>query len=158
MGSVRLNPKDRAKYGGPEEIPFNLSEIGVKQRAAFEKQTKRPLKWFYDQLSGVPELDENGNAVPEPVFNRDGSPKLNDDNTQVVRVKLTRDPEVFAMLAWLALWGHGIKVPYDTFEVIEIGLRIDLSSDDDDDEVDEGKAPTDSENTTSPTTETSQIE
>jgi len=156
MGSVRLHPKDRAKYGAPEEIPFNLSEIGVKQRSAFEKQTKRPLKWFYDQLSGVPELDENGNAVPELVFNRDGSPKLNDDGSQAVRVKLTRDPEVFAMLAWLALWGDGIKVPYDTFEVIEIGLHIDLSSDDDDDdEVDEGKAPTDSENMTSPTTETS---
>ena len=72
-------------------------------------------------------------------------------------MKLTRDPECFAMLAWLALWGHGIKVPYETFEVIEIGLRIDLGSDDDED-VDEGKAPTDSESTTSPTPETSPTE
>lgn len=158
MGSVTLHPKDRAKYGGPEEIPFNLSEIGVKQRSAFEKATKKPLKWFYNQLSGEPELDEAGNAIPEPVYNRDGTPKLNDDGTQAVRVKLTRDPEAFAMLAWLALWGIGIKVPYDDFDVLEIGLRINLGSDDEDDEVDEGKAPTDSESTTSPTTETSPTE
>lgn len=151
MGSVRLNPKDRAKYGGPEVMQFDLDEIGVKQRSAFEKATKKPLRWFYAQLSGVPELDEAGNAIPEPVLERDGTPRLNEDGTPAVRARLTRDPEVWAMLAWLALWGEGVKVPYDTFDVIEHGLRIDFGSDEDD-EVDEGKAPaTDSESTTSPT-------
>lgn len=148
MGSVTLHPKDRAKYDAPEVIPFELDEIGVKQRAAFERASGKSLKWFYNQLAGVPELDEAGNAIPEPVFNADGTPKLSEDGTPVVRPRLTRDPEALAMLAWLALWGHGIRVPYDTFDIIEIGLRIDLGSDDGD--VDEGKAPTDSESTTSP--------
>ncbi len=158
MANVHFHPKDQAKYGIDGPIKFVLAEVGVRQRAAFEKQTKKPLTWLYNQLSGVPELDEAGNAIPEPAWNRDGSPKLNEDGTQAVRVKLTRDPESLAMFAWLALWGHGIKVPWDDFEVIESGLRIGPDDDEDDAEVDEGKAPTtDSENTTNPT-ETSPTE
>lgn len=158
MGSVTLHPKDCEKYGVSEPIPFDLGGVGVRQRAAFEKATKRSYSWLLDQLRGVPDLDEAGNAIPEPVFDRDGTPKLNDDGSPVVRMKLTRDPEALAMVAWLALWGHGIRVPWNdrdgnvVFDVRDIGLRIDFGSDeDDDDEVDEGKAPTDSESTTSPT-------
>jgi len=151
-GSVQLHPKDQVKYGAPPSIPFDLNELGVKQRAAFERETKRTLKWFFNQLQGVPELDEHQNPIPVPVVNPDGSPKLDDAGNPVVKMKLTRDPEVFAMYAWLALWGHGIRVPYETFDVIEVGLRIDYGNDETDEDVDEGKAPaTDSESSTSPT-------
>lgn len=152
MALIRFHPKDQAKYGIDGPITFVLSEVGIRQKAAFEKQTKRSLNWLYNQLSGVPELDEHGNAIPEPAYNGDGTPKLNEDGTQVVRVKLTRDPESLAMFAWLALWGVGVKVPWDDFEVIESGLRIGPGEDEDDTEVeDEGKAQTDSASTTSPT-------
>lgn len=158
MASIHFHPKDQARYGFEGPITFVLSEVGVRQRAAFEKQVGKPLQWLYSQLSGVPALDEHGNAIPEPAYNRDGSPKLGEDGIQVVRVKLTRDPESLAMFAWLALWGHGVKVPWDDFEVIENGLRIGPDDDEDDTEVDdEGKAPTDSASTTSPT-ETSPTE
>lgn len=159
MGFIQLHPKDRAKYGAPEQIPFDLGEVGVRQREAFEKKTKRSYNWLLDQLRGVPELDENGNAIPVPVFNADGTPKLNDDGSPAVRMKLTRDPATLAHLAWLALWGFGIRLPWDdkdgevVFDVIDSGLRVDFSSDEDDEEEDddEGKAPTDSESTTNPT-------
>lgn len=159
MALIHLNPKDQAKYGVDGPVPFVLSEVGIRQRAAFERQVGKPLQWLYNQLSGVPELDEAGNAIPVPVLNADGTPKLNDDGTPVVRMKLTRDPESMAMLAWLALWGAGVKVPWDDFEVIEDGLRVGPSADDaeDEPESDEGKAPTDSASTTSPT-ETSPTE
>lgn len=160
MGYIRFHPKDAAKYGAPVEVPFDLGGIGVRQRSAFEKATKHSYNWLLDQLRGVPELDENGNAIPVPVLDLDGSPKVDADGEPVVRMKLTRDPEALAMLAWLALWGHGIRVPWNdrdgnpVFEIREFGTRVDYSSaeDEDEDEVDEGKAPTDSENTTSPTT------
>lgn len=160
MALIHLHPKDQAKYGVDGPIPFVLSEVGVRQRAAFQKQVKKPLQWLYEQLSGVPELDENQNPIPVPVLNEDGTPKLGPDNQPVVRMKLTRDPEALAMLAWLALWGVGVKVPWDDFEVIESGLRVGPSADDDEDEdeVDEGKAPTDSASSTSPTTESSPTE
>ncbi len=152
MAIVSFHPKDQQKYGIDAPVRFVLSEVGIRQKAAFEKQTKRSLSWLYNQLSGVPELDENQNPIPEPAFNRDGTPKLNEDGTQAVRARLTRDPESLAMFAWLALWGVGVKVPWDDFEVIESGLRIGPDDDEDDAEVDEGKAPTtDSGSTTSPT-------
>ncbi len=158
MGSIRLHPSDREKYKTPDVIPFELGNIGVRQRAAFEKATKRSLKWLYEQLAGVPELDDAGNAIPEPVFNDDGSPKVTDDGSPVVRPRMTRDPETVAMLVWLALWGVGIRVPWNdrdgnpVFEIREVGIHLDLSDEDDDEDVEgEGKALTDSENTTSPT-------
>lgn len=160
MRFIMLHPKDCEKYGAPDRIPFDLAEIGIRQRTAFEKTTKKPYNWLLDQLRGVPDLDEAGNATAVPVFNGDGTPKLNEDGSPVVRMKLTRDPETMALLAWLVLWGHGIRVPWNdadgnvAFDVIEHGIRIgsDDEEDEEGDEVDEGKAQTDSETTTSPTT------
>jgi len=162
MRYLVLHPKDQEKYGAPERIPFDLAEIGIRQRTAFEEKTKKPYNWLLDHLRGVPELDEAGNAVPVQVFNPDGSPKLDDNNEPVMRMKLTRHPETMALLAWLALWGHGIRVPWNdkdgnpAFDIIEHGAYIGADTDDEDEEEaeegDEGKAPTDSETTTSPTT------
>lgn len=159
MGFISLHPKDRKKYGAPEEIPFDLAEIGVRQREAFEKKTKKPYNWLLDQLRGVPELDGAGNAIAVPVLDADGEPKLNEDGSPVVRMKMTRDQATFAHLAWLALWGYGIRLPWDDkdgdvlFDVIDNGLRINFGPDEDDEEEtgDEGKELTDSENMTSPT-------
>lgn len=162
MRYLILHPKDQEKYGAPERIPFDLAEIGIRQRTAFEKTTKKPYNWLLDQLRGVPELDDAGNAIPVQVYNPDGSPKLDADGEPVMRMKLTRDPETMALLAWLALWGHGIRQPWNdkdgnpVFDIIEVGAYIGSDTEDEDEEEaeegDEGKAQTDSETTTSPTT------
>jgi len=156
MALVHFHPKDMERYGLDGPVRFVMSEVGVRQEAAFEKQVKKPLRWLYEQLSGVPELDEHGNPIPVPVIDAAGEPILNDDGTPVVRMKLTRDPESLAMFAWLALWGNGVKVRWDDFDIVKSGLRIGPDENDDEDaEADEGKAQTDSASTTSPTTESS---
>jgi hypothetical protein len=104
---------------------------------------------MFDQLQGVPELDEHNNPIPVPVVDDDGSPVMEDDGvTPKVTEKLRRDPEALAMLVYLALWGAGIRTDWDTFDVHEIGLEVHLA---DEDEPSEGKdeAPeTASESTT----------
>jgi hypothetical protein len=160
MGTITLHPKDCARLGVTGPIPFNLVEVGIRQRTAFETATKRPYGWLIDQLRGVPELDEHNNPIPVPVLNEDSSPKLDENNEPVVRMRLTRHPDALPMLVWLALWGHGIRVPWDdkdgevVFDLIADGLRINYGADeteeDGEEEDDEGKAPTDSAATTSP--------
>lgn len=153
MALIYLHPKDDAKYGVTSPIRFASDEVGVRQRLAFENQTKQPLRWLYQQLGGVPALDEQGNAIPVPAYNVDGSPKLDADGEPVMRPKLTRHPETFVMLAWLTLWGAGVRVPWADFDVMESALRVGPDADDTDEvDEDEGKAPTDSASTTSPTT------
>lgn len=153
MGSIKLNPKDAERYGTPERIEFNLADLGVRQRAAVEKACKRPLKWMFNALSGVPELDENGNAIPVPVFDDEGNQVFEDDGvTPKMEPKLWRDPEALAMFVYLILWGAGFRTDWDTFDIYESGLEI--QSDSDEDEPSEGKdeAPagtTDSASTTS---------
>lgn len=139
MGYITLHPDDQAKYGAPPVIPFDLSAVGVRQRAALEKASKRSLRWMLDQLQGVPELDENDNPIAVPVFEDDGvTPVFEADGvTQAVVPRLTRDGEAIAMVVWLALWGIGIKVPWDTFDPREVGLVIRAG--DPDDEGDSGK-------------------
>jgi hypothetical protein len=149
MGYINLNPKDAAKFGCDERIELELTDIGVRQRSAVEKACKRSLRWMFDQLQGVPALDENNNPIPEPVLDDAGNPIMEDDGvTPKVTEKLTRDPEALAMLVYLALWGAGIRTDWDTFDVHEIGLEVHLA---DEDEASEGKdeAPeTASESTT----------
>lgn len=125
MGTLRLSESDREKYGQPELIEFDLAGTGVRQRAALERETKRSYRWLLDQLSGVPELDEHQNPIPE-LDEETGEPKLVDGEPVV---KLTTDPDAIAMFVWLVLWGKGVRVPWETFDIAEIGLRLNFSSD-----------------------------
>lgn len=134
MGSIRLHPADAAKYGAPEEIPFDITAIGVRQRSAVEKASRHSVRWMFDQLAGVPELDEHGNAIPVPVLDDDGKPVMEADGvTPKVEPRLTRDGDAIAMVAWMALWAIGIKVPWDSFEIRESGFTIDARGDGEDD-------------------------
>jgi hypothetical protein len=149
MPSIRLNPADREKYGTEEWIDIDYQAIGLRQRAAAEKATKRSLRWMFDQLQGVPELDDDGNAIPV----RDpATGELVLVNGQPVP-RLITDPEALAMVVWMALWGVGIKVPWDDFDVTGNGLefkRLDIEVEDEDED-DSGKdqePETDSESST----------
>jgi hypothetical protein len=153
LGYIKLHPKDAEKYGAPPEIPFDLTAIGVRQRAAVEAAARRSLRWMFDQLAGVPELDEAGNPIPVPVRDGDGNPVMEDDGvTPKVTPRITRHGDAIAMVAWMALWGIGIKVPWDTFDIVESGMVVRAWGDDGDDSEDEpGKADqpeTDSESST----------
>lgn len=149
MGYIRLHPKDAEKYGVSEEIPFDLTAIGTRQRAAVESASRRSLRWMFDQLAGVPELDEAGNPIPMPVLDDDGNPVMEDDGvTPKVTARLTRHGDAIAMIAWMALWGIGIKVPWDDFDPIESGLVVRAWDDEDDSGKDE-EPETDSASTTS---------
>lgn len=139
MGTIRLNPLDAERYGAPEVIDFDLRRIGVRQRGALEKATKHSLRWMLDQLSGVPEVDDVGNVIVEHVLNDDGTQKLNADGSPELAPKLGHDADAVAMIVWLALWGAGIRVAWEGFDVTEIGLRISLANADEDDEEPEGK-------------------
>lgn len=150
---IRLHPADCEKYGAPEEVRFDFATVGIRQRGAFERSPIGPRKsfsWFEDQLQGVPELDEAGNPIPVPVIDpKTGEQELDEAGKPKVTPKLTRDPDVIAMYIWLALWGAGIKVPWDTFDPRVVGLQMDVE--DDEDEADQGKAEaaeTGSESTT----------
>lgn len=128
MGTLRLHPKDCERFSVPEVIDFDLTAIGVRQRKAFETATKKPLGWLFDQMQGVPELDEAGNPIPDPVFDEAGEPVI-DETTgeQKVEPRLTTDPDAIVMFVWLVLWGHGVRVPWDDFDVREIGLRLNFA-------------------------------
>lgn len=140
MGTIRLHPDDCAKYGAPEEIEFNLAALGVRQRSALEKASKRSVRWMFDQLAGVPELDEHGNPIPVPVIDRETGEQKVESGEPVYTEKLARDGEAVAMLVWAALWGIGIRPPWNTFDVQEFGLQILAAGDDEDDDDDSGKA------------------
>lgn len=153
MGYIRLNPKDAEKFGVDERVHFEFTAIGVRQRSAFEKGAdgpKRSFRWLLDQLAGVPELDENQNPIPVPVYNLDGTPKLGDDGEPEMTPKLSRDLEAVAMFVWLVLWGAGVRTPWNDFDVLEYGLELHFF---DDDEDGQGKAnppaPADTSTTTS---------
>ena len=150
MPTIRLNPKDCERYGAPAAIDVDFEAIGLRQRSALEKASKRSLRWMYDQLSGVPELDDNQNPIPVPVIDPETGEQEIENGEPVFTPKLTRDPDAFLMLVWMALWGIGIHTPWETFDVIENGLRLDRSdSDGGEDEPGKGEEqPTDSENTT----------
>lgn len=147
MGYIKLHPADREKYGAPERIPFDFTAVGVRQRAALERETKKSYRWLIDQLEGVPELDEAGNPIPVPVLDDEGKPVLNEDGTEKVEPKLKRDGEAIAMFIWMMLWGAGVKVPWSTFDIRDDGLEI--HSDGEDGESGKGDQPeTDSASTT----------
>lgn len=145
MGYIRLHPADCKKYGAPEEIPFSLTSIGTRQRGAFEKSPdgpRKPWRWLLDQIGGVPELDDAGNPIPVPVIDDESGEQVrNEDGTPKVTEKLTRHPDTFAMLAWIALWGEGIRVPWEkvdpatgrvqVFDVREVGLQLNLLDEED---------------------------
>lgn len=153
MPSIRLHPDDRETYGAPEVIEVDFQKVGLRQRGAVEKASGHTLRWMYEQLQGVPELDENRNPIPEPVIVPEtGEQELDDAGKPMFTPRLTRDPEAIAMLVWMALWGVGIKVPWGTFEVIESGLQLNRSEDDgeEDDSGKDDEQATDSENTTTP--------
>lgn len=150
MPSIRLHPDDRAKYGAPEVIEFDFQAIGLRQRSAVEKASKRSLRWMYDQLSGVPELDENQNPIAEPVIDEETGEQVVEDGQPVFTPRLTHDSEAILMVVWMALWGIGIRTPWEDFDLIENGLLLNRS-DSAADEDDPGKGeqePTDSEKTT----------
>lgn len=150
MPSIRMHPSDCAKYGAPEVIEIDFQAIGLRQRAAVEKASKRPLRWMYDQLAGVPELDEHQNPIPIPVIDPETGKQEIKDGEPVFTPRLTRDPEAILMLVWMALWGIGIRTDWDAFDVVENGLWLNRS-DSDDEEPDSGKGeeqPTDSESST----------
>lgn len=130
MGTIHLHPDDRAKYGTPETgIPFDLSKIGLRQRAAFQREIGKPYGWFLEQLDGVPELDAAGNPIPDPVIDPATGEQKVEDGEPVFTPRLARDPEVLAMFVWLAMWGAGVKTPWDTFEIIANGLDVDGGDD-----------------------------
>lgn len=148
MGIIRLNPADAAKYGAPPEgVPFDLTAVGVRQRSALVRETRKPWGWFIDQLGGVPELDEHQNPIPVPVIDPDTGEQKVENGEPVFTPKLVQDGDAIAMLVWLALWGAGIKVPWDNFDILATDLEIDLTGEDD--EPGKAEAPeTDSASTT----------
>lgn len=145
MGYIKLNPKDAEKYGVDERVDFDLTAIGLRQRAAFEQGANGPgrsLRWLFDQLSGVPKLDEAGNPIPIPVLDDAGEPVFEDDGvTPKVTPQLTRDPEAVAMLIWLALWGVGVRSPWEMFDVRVDGLDFGFA-DEGDEDLGKGDEPT----------------
>lgn len=148
MGYIKLNPKDAERYSCPERIEFDLQDIGVRQRSAVEKACGRSLRWMLDQLMGVPELDENNDPIPIPVLDDEGNTVFEDDGvTPKMEPRLRRDPEAIAMVIYLALWGAGYRIPWDTFDIYELGLELRLSGDEDEPGKDEAPE-TDSANTT----------
>ena len=147
MGTIHLHPKDREKYRSPEEgIPFDLALVGVRQRAAFEREVQ-PYAKFLDDLGGVQDLDEQGNPIPVPVIDPETGKQLIVDGELQFKPKLKYNGDAYAMIAWLALWGIGIKVPWDKFDVTDTGLVIDLR----DEAADEGKAEASTTDTASTT-------
>jgi hypothetical protein len=138
MGYIKLHEKDAAKFGCPERVDFEFESIGVRQRAAVEKACRRSIRWMLEQIQGVPEFDENNNPIPIPVVDDDGNQVMEDDGvTPKMTPKLRRDPEATAMLVYLALWGAGYRLDWDTFDVRAVGLEVNFT--DDEDEANEGK-------------------
>lgn len=136
MGYIKLNPKDAERYGVDETVTFDLNLVGRKQRRFFEVQTKKPYGWLLNQLQGVPALDENGNAIPEPVIDAEtGEQKLGEDGEPLFEPKLEVSDEALDMFVYLILVGRGVRVAWDDFELYEFGLRIRFGEDGD-----EGKA------------------
>jgi hypothetical protein len=142
MPSIRLHPKDCEKYGAPEVIDIDFQAIGMRQRSAVEKASGKSLRWMYEQLQGVPELDEHQNPIP--VTDRTTGELVLVDGQPVPRLQV--DPEAWVMLVWMALWGNGIKVPWNDFDIIESGFVFTDEAEDED--PGKGEAPTDSESTT----------
>lgn len=118
MGYIKLNPRDAAKLGVPERIDFDIADIGIRQRAAVERNCKRTIRWMFNALQGVPELDEAGNAIPVPVLDDDGKQEYEDDGvTPKMEPLLRRDPDALAMFVYLGLWGAGHRLDWDTFDI-----------------------------------------
>lgn len=152
MGYIKLHEKDAAKFGCPERIDFEFESIGVRQRAAVEKACRRSIRWMLDQIQGVPEFDEHNNPIPIPVVDDDDNPVMEADGvTPKMTPKLRHDPEATAMLVYLALWGAGYRLDWDTFDVRAIGLEVNFV--DDDDEANEGKDQPEESATTDSTTQ-----
>jgi hypothetical protein len=126
VGYIRLNPKDAEKYGVAEEIRFDLVDVGRKQVRAFEAETKRSYRWLIDQLRGVPELDAAGNPIPVPVIDDEtGEPVYEDDGvTPKLEPKTYVPAEAVDMFAYLILWGNGVRVPWDEFDLREVGFLL----------------------------------
>lgn len=147
MGTLRLHPKDCEKYGVAELVEFEVYGFGIRQRKAFEKATGRTLRWMFDQIEGVPELDEHSNPIPEPVIDEETGEQKVDNGEPVFEPRLVTDPDAIVMFVWLVLWGEGVRVPWPDFDVREIGLRLNFSSDSSG-EPGKDEAPTDSESST----------
>lgn len=131
---IEISPEDREKYGAPERIPYNGGRWGLKQVDAMEQQ----VGWTTEDLGNelgrklknpdgsfvlVDELDDDG----EPVLDEDGKP----NQVPVERVR----PLAIAVIVWLSLWGAGVKVAWNDFDVSQVGVSIHRE-----DEEESGKA------------------
>lgn len=129
MATIQLHPADQKKYGTPEIIEIDISAIGVRQRSAVERAAKRTLRWMFDQLEGVPELDEHQNPIPVPKVDPATGEQLVENGEPVFTERLTRDGEAVAMFVWMALWAINIRPAWETFEIRESGLVLRAAED-----------------------------
>lgn len=118
---IEISPEDQKKYGAPERVPYNGGRWGLKQVDAMEQQVGWTVEDLGNELGReyfTDEVDEHG----EKILDEDGTPKQ-------VRVERVR-PLAIAVVVWLSLWGCGVKVPWDDFDVSQKDVFIHREDED----------------------------
>lgn len=130
MGWIRLSDEDTKRYNAPPDgFPFSYSRFGLKAVDAMESQIRDDAGEAYtmESLSNDlrrPLLDKDGNAVLVPELDDDGEPLVEGGEPRMTEAVSPR-PRGLAVVVWLALWSIGIRMPWDDFEIQQVGLRID---------------------------------
>lgn len=143
MGWIELAPEDREKYGAPERIPFAYGRWGLKAMDALEAQVievpvgeDEPRGWTIEDLdNGMrrKKRDTDGNIVQVPELDDDDNPLLDGDGNPKLRDAIDPSNTAIAAIVWLSMWCAGIKVRWQDFDIVPLGLHIQWTDD-------EGKA------------------
>lgn len=138
MSYLELSERDRKRYGVPERVEFEAGQIGMRAIKALRVQTGYDYDRLKELAGGVPKLDEHGDAITEPELDDNGEPVLNEDGTPRRKLVLFHDEDALVAMVWVILWDAGHRIPWDTFDVYPVGLRLIIASDES-----PGKATTD---------------
>lgn len=127
MSWLELAEIDQKRWGVNGRVEFSFQEIGMRSVAALKKQTGYSLE-------------------EATVMAFDGKIVVQADGSE----KVEKDPDALAALVWLVLYANGHRIPWDEFDPVPRGLKLDFSHDGEVE--DAGKAPvTDGSNTTTDT-------
>jgi hypothetical protein len=120
---IEISPEDRKKYDAPEQIPYNGGRWGLKQVDAMEQQVGWTIEDLGNEL-GRKQRNPDGSLVLVDVLDEDGNQVLDEDGKpEQVPVERVR-PLAIAVIVWLSLWGAGVKVPWDDFDVSQKDVAI----------------------------------
>lgn len=148
MGYLELGEINRSKYPDvPERVPFVLHQFGMRSTKALRERTGLDYETMVRLFEGVAKLDKE---TGEPIYERDEHGEIVKDEAGEPKLELFRDEDAIAALMWLILWDNGYRLDWTSFNPVFNGVRLRLV--DDDESVDEGKAPQPEEPAESPTT------